>query len=95
MAEAAVKKSNEIHSEKKIKLYEEIFNNKNVFNTPKKNNSRSLDIISKLVDEKERIVSQRVTFKLFSSKKSEVLKQSSSRLSSKKRKIPAKSVARC
>lgn len=95
MAEAAYKKSNEIHSEKKIKLYEEIFNNKNVFNTPKKNNSRSLDIISKLVDEKERIVSQRVTFKLFSSKKSEVLKQSSSRLSSKKRKIPAKSVARC
>lgn len=36
----------------------------------------SLDIISKLVDEKEKIASQRVSINLFSCRKSEELNQS-------------------
>lgn len=61
------KKSNEINSEKKIKLYEEIAGNKHMSN--KANLNGSLDILSRVFEEKENIMNLRVPITQFSMNK--------------------------
>lgn len=68
LSETVFKKSNEINCEKKIKLYEEIAGNKHMPN--KANLNGSLDILSKVLEEKENIMNLRVPFPQFSMNKS-------------------------